>query len=110
MDVNLCSFSDFFHHPVICGAVGALSIKVLDLIELPAIRSANRPDYSKLATWLPFLLTPLLGAFVVFLYVASDVNLKPIVAANVGVSAPIILRSWAQASARNETIDPGGGA
>jgi hypothetical protein len=44
-----------------------------------------------------FIILPLLGGFVAYLYSASGTQLTPLLAVNVGISAPLILRSMAAA-------------
>lgn len=95
--------------PVLFAALGALAVKLLELIELPKIPRTERPDLREWTYWAPFVLMPIIGAFVAYLYVASDMDLKPILACNVGISAPLILRTMAQTLPR-QIINPGEGA
>ncbi len=74
--------------------VAALSVKLLDIAELPRIRAANRPAID-LGYFVGILIYAFLGGFIAWAYVASDITLKPIVAVNVGITAPLIIRSMA---------------
>jgi hypothetical protein len=92
----------FMHEPITCGFLGALAVKALDFLE-PVSDPVKWPDFKNWPYWFTFLVAPTLGAFVVFLYTSSGMELKPIVAANIGISAPIILRSWSQ---KKEGVPP----
>ncbi|MGR3301270.1 MAG: hypothetical protein ACUZ8I_02090 [Candidatus Scalindua sp.] len=75
---------------------GAFAIKLLELAELHKIAKLERPDLKDWLYWLPFLIMPLLGGGLAHIYVSSDAILSPLLAVNVGVSAPLILRAMAQ--------------
>lgn len=47
--------------------------------------------------WIPFFVLPILGGGLAQVYVASDTYLSPLLAVNIGVSAPLMLRAMAQA-------------
>lgn len=76
---------------------GALAIKLLELAELHKVPTEERPDFKDLLYWLPFFILPLLGGGLAFVYVSSNTLLSPILAVNVGLSAPLMLRAMAQA-------------
>ena len=75
---------------------GALAIKLLELAELGKVPIANRPNLKDPVYWIAYLVMPLLGGGLAYAYVASSVEMKPMLAINVGVSAPLILRAMAQ--------------
>lgn len=75
---------------------GALGIKLLELAELHKIPKVDRPDLKDWLYWVPFLLLPFLGGGLAQAYISSDTQLSPILAVNVGVSAPLVLRAMAQ--------------
>lgn len=77
---------------------GALAVKLLELAELHKLPTVERPDLKDWVYWLPFLILPLLGGGLAHVYVFSDTQLSPILAVNIGVSAPLMLRAMAQAS------------
>jgi hypothetical protein len=90
---------------------GALAIKLLELAELPKIHKSQRPDFKDWIYWVPFFVLPFLGAGLAYVYVMSGIDLKPILAVNVGVSAPLILRAMAEVNPlQGSAIDPGQGA
>ncbi len=72
---------------------GALAMQVLSLMERKNIPKTERPDLKDFFYWLPFIVSPLLAAGLTAAYIYPTDDLKPLVAINVGVSAPLILRS-----------------
>jgi len=96
---------------IICAAFGGLIINVLNLLEIGKIPKDRRPDFKDFFYWLPYLLWPLLGAGLAAIYIKSGVELKPILAMNVGISAPLIIRSMATINPFSaNTQNPGVGA
>lgn len=92
-------------------AFGALVMQLLSLIEIKNIPKAERPDFKDFFYWLPFLVAPFVGGGLAFAYIYPADILKPLVALNVGVSAPLILRSMANINPLDKgRIDPGKGA
>ena len=77
---------------------GAFAIKLLELAEMHKLPEFERPDLKDWVYWLPFLILPLLGGCLAFVYISSNTLLSPILAVNVGISAPLMLRAMAQAS------------
>jgi hypothetical protein len=88
--------TSLFQLPIYCAFFGALAIKLLELAELQHVAKVERPDFSDIIYWLPYLIMPLLGGGLAYVYIVSGVKLQPILAANIGVSAPLILRTWAE--------------
>jgi hypothetical protein len=74
---------------------GALGLKLLEFTELAKVPAANRPDLRDVVYWVPYFIMPVLGGGLAYAYVASSVEMKPMLAINVGVSAPLILRAMA---------------
>ncbi len=96
---------------VIFAAAGALALKMLELAEVRTIPKDQRPDLSDLLYWVPFLVMPILGGGLAYMYIMSDIVLKPVLAVNVGISAPLIIRAMASAAPmQSRPIDPGAGA
>lgn len=91
-------------------AFGGLAVHLLALIELQSVAKERRPDFKDWLYWLPFVISPFLGAVVAFAYEQSGTTLSPILAINVGASAPLLLRSLASASPFKKPLDPGAGA
>lgn len=75
---------------------GALAIKLLELAELHKIPKLERPDLKDWLYWVPFFIMPFLGGALALAYESSDLTLSPVLAINIGVSAPLILRAMAQ--------------
>jgi hypothetical protein len=91
---------DFFYSiasPVWFAMAGAFAIKLLEIAELHRITPAERPDFKDILYWVPFLILPILGGGLAQVYVSSDAILSPLLAVNIGVSAPLMLRAMAQA-------------
>jgi hypothetical protein len=78
------------------GVSGAFAIKLLELAELHKIPRLERPDLKDWLYWLPFVIMPFLGGGLTYAYVSSNTALTPMLAINVGVSAPLVLRAMAQ--------------
>ena len=76
-------------------AGGGLAANLLPLLDLRNVAKAERPDLTSFYYWIPFILMPILGAGLAAAYVQSGVELKPIVAVNIGITAPLILRAMA---------------
>ena len=95
---------------VIIGCLGGLAIDALNLMELQNIEPSKRPNFKDFFYWLPYIAWPLLGGLLAFLYEASDTHLKPIIAFQVGVTAPLIIKAMAGAIPKQANINPGRGA
>lgn len=95
----------------ICAVFGGLAINIVNLIELQNVPKERWPDFKSWIYWLPFIAWPLLAIGLVYAYINSGITLKPILALNVGASAPFIIKSFAQAVPISlRKIDPGEGA
>lgn len=96
---------------IMLAAFGGLVVNLLSLLEIRNVPKERRPDFRDFFYWLPFLAWPAMGSVLAFAYEASGVQLNPILAINVGVSTPLILRSMAEANPfKTNVIDPGEGA
>lgn len=89
---------------VLFATFGALGMQMLSLMEIRNIPKAERPDFKDFFYWVPFLIAPLVGGGLALAYIFPGDILKPLVAINVGVSAPLILRSMANIN----PLDKGG--
>ena len=76
-------------------ACGGLAANLLPILDLRTVKPEERPDLRSILYWLPFVIVPLLGAGLAAAYIQSGVGLQPIVAINVGITAPLILRAMA---------------
>jgi hypothetical protein len=75
--------------------LGALAIQLLGLMNLSRIPKNERPDFKDIIYWVPFLIHPTLGGGLAYAYVASGHTLAPLVAINVGITAPLVLKTIA---------------
>ena len=96
--------------PLIAAANGGFAPKFCDLMGLDKIPKNQRPDFRDWVYWLPFIGMPIVGAALAYIYIQSNMPLSPILAFNVGVSAPLIIRSMAESQIFKKPIDPGIGA
>ena len=101
----------FFQSSVLFAGAGALAVELLKLAEIRNLPKHERPDLKELLYWLPFIILPFLGAGLAYVYIMSDIALKPMLAVNIGVSAPLIIRTMASTVPKvTGAIDPGKGA
>jgi len=99
---------DILTQPAVLFAVfGAVAMQLLSLMELRNIPKSERPDFKDFFYWLPFIVSPLIGGGLALAYIYPADALEPLVAINVGVSAPLILRSMANINPFDKPIDPG---
>ncbi|AZP12182.1 hypothetical protein [Undibacterium parvum] len=87
--------TDSFVSPVLFAVFGAFATKFLELAELHKLPKSQRPDLKDWLYWFSFFIMPVLGGGLAFMYVSSDIVLKPVLAVNIGISAPLILRAMA---------------
>lgn len=98
---------------IIIAACGGFSIKLLELAELANVPKAQRPDFRDVVFWIPFVAWPLFGAGLAYLYASSlNVSLTPLLSANIGCSAPLIVKTLGKTVSPilQKPIDPGPGA
>ena len=90
---------------------GGFLINILQLVEYSKLPKAKRPDFKDVLFYIPYIAWPVSGGVLAFAYQSSGVALSPILALNIGLSAPLILRAMAESNpAKPSTIDPGEGA
>jgi hypothetical protein len=89
--------TSIFQSGVLFAAGGALVVELLKLAETRSIPRSERPDLTELLYWLPFIIFPILGGFLAYMHLMSDVILKPFLAVNIGASAPLMVRTMASA-------------
>ncbi len=81
---------------VIFAVFGGFGMNLLRLAELSNIPRPDRPETFKDPLYLvQFFLIPFLGGGLAYAYYASGVTFNPILAINIGVSAPLIFKSFA---------------
>lgn len=81
---------------VMFAVFGALAIQLLSLVEMGKVPKTERPKMKDPYYWLPFVIGPILGGGLAIAYIYPTGVLEPLVAINVGVSAPLILQSMAR--------------
>lgn len=96
--------------PLILAFLGGLAVNLLNLMELQNVPKDRRPDFKDLLYWLPYVIWPLMGALLAFLYQETDTQMSRLLAFQVGASAPLILKAMARAIPQQIKIDPGEGA
>jgi hypothetical protein len=96
---------------LLLATIGGFSLNILQLLEYSKLSKTERPDFKDWLFWLPYIVWPILAYFLAFAYDKSGIKLSPILALNVGLSAPLILKAMIQANPmRPNSIDPGKGA
>ena len=80
---------------VCIGAVAGVVVQLLNLAELPNIPKNERPDLRDPVYWIPYVVGPLVGGFATYVYIASEYDIKPLLALQIGSSAPLLLRAMA---------------
>ena len=79
---------------------GGFAINLLRLFELLNLPRSKRPEtFHDWLYLLQFLALPILGGGLAYAYQASGTSLSPILAVNIGASAPAILKSFASGTA-----------
>jgi hypothetical protein len=81
---------------VCIAAAGGFAAKLLNLAEIHNLPKERRPDLRDVFYWVDFLVGPLAGAFLAWVYQIDGKALTAFVSLNVGVSAPLILRKLAE--------------
>ncbi|MDH1145244.1 hypothetical protein N5C60_11500 [Pseudomonas mosselii] len=95
--------------PVLLAAFSALIVKLLELAEVHRLPVTQRPDMKDLWYWVPCIILPLAGGFLVLLHLQSGATINPLLAMNIGITAPLVFRSAAE-RLTPKVIDPGAGA
>jgi hypothetical protein len=82
---------------IILAFLGGLALNVLKLVELQNVAKDRRPDFKDPLYWLAFAVWPIVGGFFGFLFDDDRAPLSKVVAFQIGMSAPLILRALANA-------------
>lgn len=96
--------------PLILAFLGGLAVNLLNLMELQNVPKDRRPDFKDILYWLPYIVWPLMGALLVFLYQETNTQISRLLAFQAGASAPLIIKAMARAIPQQMKIDPGEGA
>lgn len=80
---------------LLIAAGGGLGLQLLNLLELPNLEKKDRPNFKEFIYYIPYIVNPLIGAFIAFVYLKSNTVLNPILALHIGASAPVVLRTMA---------------
>ena len=88
------------------GIAGGLSIELLKIYNLRHLSSAQRPDWlTSVFYWGPTIVMVGAGGGLVLLYLASKMEVSPIIAFNIGASAPLVLKEGFAALEKPSTSD-----
>ena len=85
---------------VALGAVGGIAAALLALYEFGQLPKDQRPDRDRMYWLVVWIIGPLLGAIISGVYQYAGQELKPLVAFTVGSTAPMVMRSMANAHQR----------
>jgi len=94
---------------VMCAAFGGVALPLIELSNLPNRPKAEHPDFKSIIYYLALGIQSFVGGVIAWAYVQSGFQLTPLLAINVGVAAPVILRGMT-ALPSHRSIDPGPGA
>ena len=102
---------DIVQNPIFLASIGGLLVNILNLVELQNIPKERRPNFQDIIYWIPYLVWPITGAILVIAYQASGYDVKGVLALNIGLSAPLIIKSMATSKFKEpEKIDLEDGA
>ena len=90
---------------IVLSALGGLAVQLLNLMEVRFLPPEERPDFREWFEWAPYIISPFLGALIAAAYVLARMDLNPVLALNVGASAPVVFRQWARVKGR-EPVGP----
>lgn len=79
---------------VVLAFCGGTTLDFLYLLELPNIPADRRPNLKSPIYWMQYVFWPILGGFLGFIY-DENTHLSRVVAFQIGLSAPLIIRSLA---------------
>ncbi len=85
----------YINQAVVLAFCGGLALDFLYLLELPSIPADRRPNLRSPIYWLPYVFWPILGGLLGFIYDDPKAPLSRVVAFQIGLSAPLIIRSLA---------------
>src|SRR5579863_2710604 len=77
---------------VVLAFCGGIALDFLYILEIPNIPPDRRPNLRSPIYWLQYIFWPILGGFLGFIY-DENAQLSRVVAFQIGLSAPLIIRS-----------------
>lgn len=80
---------------VVLAFCGGIALDFLYILEIPNIPPDRRPNLKSPIYWLQYGFWPILGGFLGFIYDDEHNHLSRVVAFQIGLSAPLIIRSLA---------------
>lgn len=100
---------EFVWAPILWASASALCVKMLELTEIYKLPKLQRPNVAEIWYWVPYLVLPAAGGFLTFIHLQSGQKISPFLAMNIGLTAPLVLRSAIERFS-SKVIDPGEGA
>lgn len=100
---------DYISPTMLLATLGGLTASFMNLLEIGKLPKDRRPDLKDWLYWLNLAAGPALGLLVGFLYSEGPTPLGRIVSFQLGLSAPLIVRSAANVipSAARQNLPPG---
>ena len=89
---------EYLNERVIIGAFGGLIYCLLQFLQVCATPRESRPDFKAILYWLPYPIMVFLGGFLVYVQDTPQAPLSKILAFQIGVSSPLILKQMMQTS------------
>ncbi len=80
---------------ILIAAGGGFALQLLNLLELSQLKKKDRPDFKDWVYYIPYIVNPIIGAFITFVYLQANTTLNPVLALHIGASAPVFLRTMA---------------
>lgn len=77
---------------IICGFCGGLIVDFMQILELQYKPKEERPDHKEFVNWFPYVIWPLLGAFLVYVNYTPFSKLTKLLSLQIGASSPLIIR------------------
>ena len=78
------------------GCLGGFLINIVRLAELANVPEIERPKtFSDPLYTFAFFALPIVGGALAYIYQADGILLKPLLAVNIGISAPLMLKTFA---------------